>query len=135
MARLLAQVKTPAAFILVHEWNCTTTFRERTAPFVDILRAAHPETPIALAAGYSTPRAWRMPPQSHEFPQNLEYARRLVAERRAAGDKRLFFIDGREFLAPDLWEGTVDGCHATDLGFHRIAIVMQKHVKQLLRLS
>ena len=60
---------------------------------------------------------------------------RLVAERRAAGDKRLFFIDGREFLAPDLWEGTVDGVHATDLGFRRVADAMLPVIKQLLRLS
>ena len=135
MARLLAQVKTPAAFLLLHEWNCARTFRERTTPFVNILRAAHPQTPIALVTGYSTPRTWWMRPQNHEFPLNLEYARRLVAERRAAGDKRLFFIDGREFLAPDLWEGTVDGVHATDLGFQRVADAMLPVIKQLLRLS
>jgi len=44
-----------------------------------------------------------------------------VASLRKAGDRLLFFLDGSDLIGPDFHECTVDGCHPTDLGFHRLA--------------
>lgn len=39
----------------------------------------------------------------------------------SAGDKNVYFIDGRELMAAAGNDGTVDNCHPNDLGFYSMA--------------
>ena len=44
-----------------------------------------------------------------------------LEKRRAAGDQNIHFLDGSTLFGADPSECTVDGVHATDLGFYQIA--------------
>ena len=46
---------------------------------------------------------------------------RELERRREAGDANIHFLDGSTLYGPDPSECTVDGVHATDLGFYQIA--------------
>lgn len=51
----------------------------------------------------------------------------------AAGDKHVWFIDGETLLAgADAWLCTVDNTHPNDLGFHRMAAVIEPVVREML---
>ncbi len=40
---------------------------------------------------------------------------------RTKGDSNIYFLDGMRLYGQDFAECTVDGAHATDLGFYRMA--------------
>lgn len=49
-----------------------------------------------------------------------------------AGDKHVWFIDGETLLAgADVWLCTVDNTHPNDLGFHRMAAVIEPVVREM----
>ncbi len=50
------------------------------------------------------------------------------------GDKNVYFIDGRRFFGKvDREHCTADGCHPNDLGFYRMAKVLNKVIAPLLQ--
>ena len=49
-----------------------------------------------------------------------------------AGDKNVYFIDGRELMKLAGNEGTVDNCHPNDLGFESMAQAMITLLKMIL---
>ena len=50
------------------------------------------------------------------------------------GDKNVYFIDGRKLFGKEAREHcTVDGCHPNDLGFYRMAKVLNKVIAPLLQ--
>ena len=51
----------------------------------------------------------------------LEIIKRTYANAIARGDKKVWFIDGRELMGIVKDNGTVDGCHPTDAGFWNMA--------------
>ena len=101
--------------------------------FIDILREAHPETPILLVSRL---------PQSYEFHRDSYYIQERfdltsihlaeLQRRREAGDKNIHFLDGTTLFGADPSECTVDGCHATDLGFYQIAKHMAPVIENIL---
>ena len=48
----------------------------------------------------------------------------------AAGDKNVYFLDGRSFVFGG--DGTVDGCHPNDLGFHYMGQAVGNLLKTIL---
>jgi len=78
------------------------------------VRAAHPDIPILIM---TRPRY---------NPDEVALSRKKIAYRTyenaiAAGDKRVWFMDGKQLMALCGDEGTVDNCHPTDLGFFSMA--------------
>ncbi|MBQ9088050.1 MAG: SGNH/GDSL hydrolase family protein [Lentisphaeria bacterium] len=132
-AELLASVKNPAMFVLDYYANVRVDGLRATLPgFIDILRRAHPETPILLVSG--TPLGVEL--------DNIEYiSERLeqtafyldeLRRRRDAGDVNIHFLDGTSLYGADPSECTVDGVHATDLGFYMIASRMAPVISGIL---
>ena len=125
VAEKLAEIRDPAMYILDYDLNAHPERLERTLkPFIEILRARHPDVPILTVSA---------PPQAAEaYDPDSPYAGRfrgpftqihqqVHAELRAAGDTELYFQDGRGLYGADFAECTVDGIHATDLGSYRFA--------------
>ena len=55
-------------------------------------------------------------------------------QRKAAGDKNIYFLDGTDFWdKEDYFENTVDGAHPTDLGFSLMAKKLAPVLEELLR--
>ena len=131
VAQALAQIPDPALFILDYEANICGKLPETLPAFLDILREKHPDTPILMLSSYHfTP----VHAQAHLQP-NRQFVLAEIARRQKAGDTRISFLDGEKTMAPEGADGTVDGVHATDLGFYRIAQALAPHVEKLLSIK
>ena len=121
LATLLGEL--PAAlFVLECLPNMTTSMvGERVAPFVLALRQAQPTTPILLVES---------PLGGPDNPGNVAL-RRVFAELDVDGVHALYFVRGGELLA-GRENGTVDGVHPTDLGFSRMAEVLEPVLRDIL---
>ncbi len=49
-----------------------------------------------------------------------------------AGDKNVYFIDGRDLMALAKDEGTVDNCHPTDFGFASMAVEVERVLGKII---
>lgn len=104
---------------------------ERAEPMVRILREARPETPIVLVENIAYQEEWLLP-KSREAYQRKNAALRGAYERLVAdGVTGLHYVPGDDLLGGD-GEGTVDGTHATDLGFLRMADVLTPVVRAVV---
>lgn len=131
IAELLGEIDA-AAFVLDALPNMTPEMvAERAAPFVRRLRAARPDTPIALCEDRTFTNArW------FEGTRDLHNKRRAELRKAfdtltAEGVKGLTLIDGPSQLGED-GEDTVDGSHPTDLGFLRQADRFEKTLRDVL---
>ncbi len=121
MATLLGELDA-ALFVLECLPNMTTDMvRERVRPFVRALRAARPTTPILLVES---------PLGVPDNPGNRAL-REAYADLLQEGVSRLHYLPGDTQLAgPE--NGTVDGVHPTDLGFHRMAMAYEPILRAVL---
>ena len=92
-----------------------------------IVRKKHPELPILLM---SRPKYYL----SDVLLERNRIIRQTYENALAAGDKNIYFIDGRELLLPEAREySLVDNTHPSDMGFFgmysRMLPLMQKLVK------
>lgn len=83
-------------------------------PFFKIIREAHPDLPILIM---SRPVYYL---NAGEVAR-LEAIRATYEHALKRGDKNVYFLDGPTLMAIAKDDGTVDGCHPTDLGFYSMA--------------
>ena len=107
---------------------------DHNAPDVEHLEATHermfktirkknPDLPIIMM---SRPKLYL---DTHE-EKRLEIIKKTYDNAIANGDKNAYFIDGRDLCKICGNEGTVDGCHPTDLGFFSMAQVLGDFIEE-----
>lgn len=106
---------------------------ERTVPFVRMLRAAHPETPILLVEHFVPQDGYLIRSRRAGAARKNRAYQKAYQRLSREGVKGLRFVPGERLLGDD-GEATVDGTHPTDLGFLRIARVLRPVLAQALRL-
>ncbi len=104
---------------------------ERTKPCVEIIRRAHPETPILLVEDRSYSDSFLVTGKRERNESSREALRKVYDELKAAGDPNLYYLAGEHLLGDDN-EGTVDSSHPTDLGFMRQADAMAEVLEPIL---
>ena len=118
-----------SAFVYDYDHNAPNpTHLELThAPMFDKIRAAHPDIPIIMV---SRPRNRR----NLDRERRLEIIKATYDRAVAAGDENVYLVNGGEFFGEVGNDGTVDGCHPTDLGFwcmaNGIAPVLEAALKK-----
>lgn len=145
IARLLSDIpEEPAMYILDYDDNAQPDLLEKTLePFIEILRAKHPTTPIlALSTEPKSQEAYNpyAPEGANCFKWDYITHRKrytdihtaLDKKLRLAGDDNIYFMDGRRLYGADFEECTVDGAHSTDLGAYRIAHSLAPMVERIL---
>ncbi len=127
LAELMAEIADPACYLLDYEANCEDSAHlQRTLPpFIDILRSAHPATPILVLSRIPFANDLLHTDWLQTRVRNRDYQRELVETRRRQGDANIFFADGANLLGEDADECTVDGVHPSDLGFMRMADALE----------
>lgn len=90
-------------------------------------RAAKPETPVIMASKVDY----------YANPEANEKRREIILDsyRRGigAGDRHLYFLDGRTIYDPDYRnESTADGCHPNDAGYLAMAKAFVKVIKEAM---
>ena len=123
VAEHISRIKNPSMFILDYEANCESPERlaESLPEFIRILRGKHQEIPILLVSK----TAYAQEIFNHQGRKTREVCKQIeinsVKHCRDASDKNIHFIDAEFSQGDDFSECTVDGIHATDLGFYRMA--------------
>lgn len=129
MAPLLGELDV-AAYVLDGLPNMAPEMvAERAAPFVRTLRQARPTVPIVLVENVTGQNTLLGNGPFRSKKNDLLQAafRQLTAE----GVPALYYQPGGDLLGQDM-ESTVDGCHPTDLGFHRLALGLEPLLKAIL---
>lgn len=125
LAELLAEIEA-AAYVLDPLRNMSADMVwERIPPFVRLLRTVRPDTPIVLAEDCTI---------RNEVPTPKgKLLRDIYAQLQREGIGNLHFVSAEGMMGPDD-EGTVDGCHPTDLGFMYQAQVFAAALRPILGL-
>jgi len=120
VAELMAEIDA-AVYVLDCLPNITAeTVATQTKPCVDILRKAHPSTPILFVEDRSYSDSFLVTSKQKRNHSSRAAYRKVFEELKAAGYEKIFYLEGEHLLGDDN-EGTVDSSHPTDLGFMRQA--------------
>lgn len=132
MADFLAELD-PAVFVIDSLPNMSQQMvKERPIPFVMKLRTARPRTPIVLVESITPQRYAVQDWKNADAALKNKSLAEAFATLKKSGVKNLHYVKGHQLLGDDTL-GTVDGVHPTDVGFMRLAAVIGKAVKPLLK--
>ena len=127
MAEYIASLD-PSVFVMDYDHNAPSyEHLEATHyAFYERFRALRPDTPVVMVTAPDI--RW-----SKSLPARRELIRRNYEAAVAAGDTRVFFVDGETLMGGDDWDScTVDGCHPNDLGHYLMAKGIAPAVKRAL---
>ena len=94
-------------------------------PFFLRVREAHPDLPILLLTSPND--------ALKDIPARVAVVRRTYENAIARGDKNVYFISGRDFFGEnDRAHCTMDGTHPNDLGFDRMAALVEPLLRKIL---
>jgi len=132
IADLLAELD-PLIYVLDPAPNMAADLiRERAAPFVRRLRAAHPATPIVLVEARRYTNSWICQANHEQDVQRAAAFRAAYEELCEAGIGGLTYTPGDNLLGDD-GEATMDYSHPSDLGFMRMADALAPVLQETLR--
>ena len=130
-AEYLAGTEADAFIIDAFSNPSAEEIRDRFDTFLDILRAAHPTTPI-IFLNTERRETRNFSRDKEKFESEKQQAAREVVSRRMKTDKNLYFIDSEDFLGKD-HNATADGTHPTDLGFDRMLTALERRLGKIMR--
>ena len=136
MAKAVAEIDA-ACFVLDFAQNNRTveSLSKAYAPFLETVRAKHPETPVLVVTPiYSVYESWDAP-RIIEPERMREHIRQVAGQRIAAGDRKIQIIEGTDLLGPSQGDGLVDGVHPNDLGFQWMAEGLSARLRKVLELK
>lgn len=109
----------------------TAMVKERAEKFIKIICDAHPDTPVVLVEDHPNMLSWLKPEavKGHKAKWNAfsKVYRKLLKE----GYTNLSYVKGEKLFGTDN-EASVDGVHPSDLGYMRMADIMEKAMKKAL---
>lgn len=128
-AGYIAGLKDMGAFVYDYDHNAPDPeyLAATHEPFFRVIREKCPELPILILTK----------PDVDKDPEDSAKRRDIIyqtyADARAAGDERVWFIDGMTFFGGEgRQECTVDGTHPNALGFMRMAQTIYPVLKEIL---
>ncbi|HPT25131.1 MAG TPA: SGNH/GDSL hydrolase family protein [Bryobacteraceae bacterium] len=132
IAALFAELD-PAVYVYDSLPNLTVEeAKERVEPFLRALRKAHPKTPIVLVENAIYADVQFAEERRTLVTEKNRVLRAVYEKLRKEGDKNLLYVPAGKLYGDD-GEATVDGTHATDVGFMRMADVITPVLKPLLK--
>ncbi|MFN7994557.1 MAG: SGNH/GDSL hydrolase family protein [Bryobacteraceae bacterium] len=135
MASAVAEIDA-ACFVLDFSQNNRTvdSLRQVYAPFLETLRAKHPETPILAVTPIYASREALPATVPTELEKMRDHIRQVVSKRIGAGDGHLQLLEGTDLIGPNQGGGLVDGTHPNDLGFQWMADGLTARLRKMLAL-
>lgn len=132
MVDLLAELD-PGAYVIDPLPNMgAEPVEERIKHMLNTLRQKRPGTPVIMVESAGNQNDWlRLGASPADLSINQTY-RRVYEQLAPEWDGRLFYVEGTGLVGDD-GEGTVDGVHATDLGFLRMAEKLVPVIREALQ--
>ncbi|MEZ6191534.1 MAG: SGNH/GDSL hydrolase family protein [Phycisphaerales bacterium] len=122
-----------AAYVIDCGPNMTAEMvAERTEPLVRTIRAAQPKTPIVLIENIRYQHGWFIESTRNAYQSKNAQLKAAYERLQKRGVRNLYYIPCDNLLGND-GEATVDGTHATDLGFMRMADVIAPELAKILK--
>jgi hypothetical protein len=132
VADLMAQIDA-AAYVLDALPNMEPPeVKKNYEQFVLKLRKAHPKTPIILCESADYQAMEYIPFQKAIVTGDNEYMKVAYKNMLAKGITGLFYVTRKEYMGTD-GEGVVEGWHASDLGFVRMADALEPVLRKALK--
>ena len=121
--------------IVLDFWGNPSADQYATAlpAFVDILRKKWPRLPILVTGPFYFSAEASGGDVAREQSAKRRTAREFVEQRRKAGDRKLWYVDGLEMLSQKQAAGLVDGVHCNSLGFYFNALGLEPYLRKALR--
>lgn len=104
---------------------------ERAEPFMKALREARPGVPIVLVENIAYQAGYFLPETRASYEDKNKALHEAYERLVADGVTGLHYVPGARLLGND-GEATVDGTHATDLGFQRFADALEPVLRVIL---
>ena len=132
VAEFMAELD-PAVYVLDPLPNMSSELvAEHFEKFVQILRAAHPVTPIVMVEHLEYADGIFVEARRERYAGANARLREIYARLVKAGQRRLFYVPAAKLIGTD-GESTVDGTHPTDLGFLRMADAIEPVLRRALK--
>lgn len=133
VARIMAAIPDPGVYVMDNLPNCTAErVKTATLPFINILRKAHPDTPIIFVENpYYTYAHYSGPDYDRMVAANGEL-KKIFDQLKKDGWKNIYYVKG-DHLNGDDREGTIDGAHFTDLGMLKYCDILIPVIKKALK--
>jgi len=132
VAELLAELD-PAVYVLDCLPNMTAEMvTERMPHMLKVLRAKHPQTPVILVEHAGFQFDFIRPDVTSLGQACNEALQKVYKDAAPDSGGLLYLVKHGELIGTD-GEGTVDGDHATDLGFMRMADTLTPAIRKALK--
>jgi hypothetical protein len=105
--------------------------KERTLPFIRLLRKNRPGIPILLVEHLIFPTSRFVKSTAQRISEINKAFSDAYSTLKKEGMKDLYYLPAKKQIGDD-GEATVDGAHLTDLGFTRISMQMEEQLKKIL---
>ncbi len=132
VAELLAELDPLVYFIDCLPNMAADKVAVRVEPFVNILRKAHPDTPIVLAEDRTYDDAFLIESKRLRNMESRKALRTAYENLLNSGTRNLYYQIAEGQLGVD-GDGTVDSSHPTDLGFYRQAEAYQLILENIIK--
>lgn len=133
LARLINQIDRKKMIVLDYEANAGDSIRKTLGPFVEVLRSKDKEVPILIISKIRYAGELSGRSQLEKAQARAKFQADFVRARQAAGDSNIHFLNGGALLGEHAHECTVDGVHPTDLGFMKMANVIEPVIRAILK--
>ena len=116
-----------SAFVYDYDHNAFNPehLKKTHEPFFKTIREKHPDLPVVMC---TRPKVYL----NDDEVQRRNIVRETYENALANGDQNVYFLDGNDLMAFCGNEGTVDGCHPTDFGFHSMAKAIGDVLEKIL---
>lgn len=130
IAEIMSEIKA-SCYVIDCGPNLTEALvKQRLIKFITLLHKKKPDTPIILVENINYPTGrFDMKAKAHVSTINQEFNNAFNYLKKQ-GINNLFYINQKNLIGND-GDGTVDGIHLTDLGFYRLANVLEAEINKI----
>ena len=136
MALAIREIDRTALLVVDTDANCPDArwIAEKYPEFIRLYRERYPKIPILLLSRPPFAKDLIEQQKLEQRQAKRDIIQQVVSHCVENGDKHIYFLDGELLYDPeDFEEYTVDGVHATDLGFYQMADHLLPFFSEILR--
>ncbi len=135
VAKIVSQIEASCYVIDVGQNNTPGELAQRLPPFIDMIRARRPRTPMLVTTPiFYAAELWSSSYRA-EAREKRMIIESIVRERQRAGDDMIHLLSYENYMGPDVTDGSVDGAHPNDVGFERMARGLEEPLSRILGLT